>query len=287
MNRLPFITASLLFFASLAPQVAADDVAPILRARSFEEQEAQPRRRLASYDAEERSVTNTRVKARRRTANSKELKFQLGILAGISSRPTEGNAQTNWAVGLALDVREYRYFGLEADSYYAFPPKTSEQVKEIGVLVNAKGQIPLFLDTVRVVPKLGVGYGFSRTTTTTAPLSEEDSADTDTISLNGPYATVGLEIEPIGNVIFMADYLQSFSAKGALKSDGFASESTLGNVKLERIRANLLYRFQKGVLAGAQYTRRTSRYDLGVIDTESISADSQLNQIQALLILEF
>lgn len=285
MVRFPLFRFGLIvLIAPIMQKASADDIAPILRARALEEQS---QRRVASLDTEDRAASATRVKARRRAATSKELKLHLGILAGISSLKTDGDSQTNALFGLTLDVREYRYFGLEAESYYAFPAKkTSEQTKDLGVLLNAKGQLPLLLAGVRLVPKLGVGYGLVRTTSSRDAVSEEDQADSDTVSLNGPYAMAGLEIEPIANVILMADYLMSISAKGSLKSNGFSSATSLSNVKIERIRANLLYRFQKNVLAGAQYTRRTSRYDLGVIFDSAVSASSAVNQIQALLILE-
>lgn len=248
----------------------------------------QPARGLASVEpgTEAKPYTRTRVKSAF-SGKDKDFHMQLGLTGGLSSVTSDGTSRTSPMAGIVVDMREMKYFGIDLEGYFAFPSKSgNDSTKFFGGSGNLKGQLPMLFGGVRFVPKLGVGYAFLRQQDELAATATDD-AQTDAVTVRGPYAVAGFELEPFQDFILTADYQYGIDLKADLttSSEGISLEAPLTGAKMQTARIAIFGRFARQTLIGAQYTRRMTGYSLGTTTGTITSAPTQ-NQLQLVLMYE-
>lgn len=193
----------------------------------------------------------------------------------------------NYLVGLGADVRLQRYFGFELDAYYGIAPTQTivfddedtqkKKIQHMGGLFNLKGQLPTYLGSMRVVPKLGAGYGLMKLKQTTEAPILSDTIEADE-TVKGIYGTVGFDIEPASWMIISTDYAKSVSGSGSfnIKSATASGDSALNDAQFDRIRFGVLFRVHPNAWLGGNYIRRSMKF---AADESGASATSDVTSL--------
>lgn len=237
--------------------------------------------------------------------------LRFGFLAGLSSMSsTSQNTQAgrdeeklgqNILLGVNADVRFMHYLGMELDGYYGIAPTQTIEAIDItykkklqhrGAMFNVKGQLPFYTQSIRWVPKLGVGYGLMglKQSTEMEPTTEKIEVSS---SVKGVYGTVGLDVEPLSWLMLSADYAKSFSASGNYSyTQGALSQELSDSANFSRIRFGVYFRVDPNILLGGQYTKRTMGLSQQVEGDSAggfanISSSESLNQIAATILFQF
>jgi hypothetical protein len=229
-----------------------------------------------------------------------DVDLRLGALAGVSGM--NNNATDPSVVNVALeataDARFMKYFGVELDiNGDLFPAKynatanannpTSKQIR--GVMGNAKVQYVFYNDSVKFIPKLGIGYGFQsqdyvnplNTTSGTA------TAGTDQLSnVFGVYGIGGVDVEIGESVVLFSDFAHSFFAQGTVASQTLGTVS-LTDVNYLRFRIGGYYRMGPNWGLGTNFVYRSATYDsIPGAAVTTTGADSTQYQFLGLVMFE-
>jgi len=186
-------------------------------------------------------------------------------------------------VGVSVDLRFARYFGVEQDAYFQLAGKTpdlggaTDSLQSMGSLTAVKGQIPFSLGDVRLAPKAGVGFAYLKNTAKSeSPTGTVDASS----STTGAFGMIGLDIEPMQNVTVSVDYAKSLSASHTAKNG--VSELAADSAGFDRIRAAALYKFMPKMQGGLQYIQRGTTSSFSTLTPGSNQdANTSLRQIQA------
>ncbi len=241
------------------------------------------------------SVQNTNIqenyRATRGYRNQDDLNIKLSLLAGagfqsegasFSGNPSSQSVGAAPTFGLWVDLKAYRYFGLEEDAYYQMSGSATnvggakESAQGMGSFTTLKGQIPFELGDIKIAPKAGFGFALLRRT----GKSESISSPLETsVAATGVYATLGVDVEPIRKVSIMADYARSVSGSASYKNGSTAQEADAAS--FDRIRVGASYEFLPGIHGGIQFIHRGVKYNLPTLGS-SIEGSTSTNQVQAL-----
>lgn len=274
-----------------------------------------PVRKIASVSGDR--LSTMKVKKGQNAMNpDRDTDIRLGIGGGLSSMKSgieatqsyreEQKIGQNIMVNVMADARFMTYFGLDLDVYYGIAPTQTidfgnddvekKKLQHMGGMFNVKGQLPFYTDTIRWVPRLGVGYGMLKLNQKTEVESLSETVEASE-SIKGIYGTVGLDIEPVSWLMIQADYARSLSASGTFNSTSSvgSNEVTLTGAQFDRIRFGVFFRIDPNILLGGQYTRRTMNFSedsaaSGATSAASlidISNSETLSQIGATLLFQF
>ncbi len=249
---------------------------------------AAPRgRRLASIqEANQNSLRTSRgydkadggFEARAGVALGAGIQTSSSSFGGVPDSQGYGAAPT---AGITLDMKYARYFGLEEDAYFQLAGKTPDQggsqdsSQSLGSYTTLKGQVPFYLGSVRLSPKAGVGFAYLKhTSKSTSSTSSIESGAT----ASGPYAMVGLELEPMDRVLISGDYSRSLAADVTIKNGTL--DNSADSASFDRIRLGALYRFAPKFHGGAQFIQRGMSQTIGT-SLGAQQGNTQLRQIQA------
>lgn len=243
--------------------------------RIYKSNQKKIHRKLASLAPEVRaSATPTTNKERVFMTGpaQKETELRLSIQGGV----------TGLAFGATADIRHKKYLGLEADTMKIFPtsakmgePNESldQTLAQTATMVAVKGQYPFKLANATWTPRLGLGYGFISADILSTETGAT-SSETSTVSLSGPYATVGLDVEISRGIVLSLDYSHSISASGQGSSslDGTTSNFPGLSGSFSRLRVGAYYRLMPKVLVGGQLASRNVRATSKIATESSSSA---------------
>lgn len=221
--------------------------------------------------------------------------LKLGLFGGYSRLGTNAtteqqarqnaNLQNSGSFGGFADFRIEKYFGAEVEGFYGIGSAgdvnqvdrisgtvTNERrsLRQFGILSHAKVQLPLIWDRFRLEPTLGGGFGSLAVRTETTD-NKSGAQTTTTNDVQGPYAVVGFEVEPVSDVVILADYARSFAASAttAVNVPGTQGQDReLAGGRFERVRAGAYYRFSRSFMAGGQYIGRRLGFDAASGRTE-------------------
>ncbi len=226
------------------------------------------KRRLASTESDN-SYSELRVRNGRRDKQS-DIDARIGGLAGFTAMSASyvDPSYTNIGLELMADIRAWKYIGVDLDIHgdlltgkfsdgtAATSPKLSRQLR--GGLLNLKGQYPFWVQKVKFVPKLGVGYGINSIDDTSTSSTGTESGSITTIT--GVYAIFGFDIEPTPKLVFFLDYLHSLATSGSVASGGTGASVDLVDPGFDRFRVGGYYRFAPQWGIGGQVLRRSTGY---------------------------
>ncbi len=247
-------------------------------------------RRLASIqEANQNSYRSTRgykskdgLDAHAGLAIGAGMQKESSAFGGVGDSQAFGAAPS---IGLSLDLKYARYFGLEQDAYYQMNGSTAdlggatEKMQSMGSLTTVKGQLPFALGSVRLSPKVGVGFAYLKETSQSeSATSTFDSSST----ASGAFGVVGLDIQPMENLTIMADYAKSLAASVTIKSGPL--DEAADSAAFDRIRIGVLYRFMPRFQGGAQFIQRGVSHTLPTLTPGSNQdGTTNLRQFQAVI----
>jgi len=282
---------SLVFLA--LPALADDDEDAPVRFLKVRSRQRVERRNLASLGEPEAFTPYADLQAGGISSPSdSDVRIRLGLLSGVTFASTGSGGDDDYRInydlyfGATADVRLYRYFGLEAEGYYGagsvqklsdgFLTDATDQFASLshyGMLFNLAARYPFRTETVTWAPKVGVGFGMQQLT-----LSQDFdfrardgggnlarfTADEE---VRGPFALIGLEIEPWPFLVLGGDFAFSFGAGSSVRFTGellglkVPINVTLDPSSFTRLRLSAFFRVAKGLMLGAQYVERNLNLD--------------------------
>jgi len=258
-------------------------------AKPLKVKQPQRGRRIASIqETNQNSYRSTRgynkndggFEARAGVALGAGLQKDTSSFGGVPDSQSYGAAPT---VGISLDAKYARYFGLEEDAYFQLAGSTpdlggaKDSLQSLGSYTTLKGQVPFYLGNIRLSPKAGVGFAYiKQTSNSSSATSTLDSS----VTASGVYGMVGLDIEPADRFIISGDYSKSLAADVKIKNGTL--EDSADTASFDRIRVSALYRFAPKIHGGVQFLPRGVQQSLHSLTAGSTQdSATQLRQIQA------
>lgn len=265
-------------------------------------------RRLAS--AEPRSYDQEQV---RNGAESWEPAVEFtggfqGGYAGLSGTDTNLStsalgttySHSDVSLGLDADLRAWKYLGFEAEGFLGVASQNSDPSSSglisrqlSGTLFDVKGQLPFYTNSVRWIPKAGLGFGYLQLNENTSSSSASTAVTTasDSTRVDGVYAVLGFDVEPAPDWTISADYAHSIGAQGSTTTLVGATQSpslSLVDTNYDRLRVGVFYRIAPHFVVGGQFVRRSLSWGLGNTVSTTTTGDAvptdtrQILQNQAL-----
>lgn len=269
--------------------------------------ERRSRRRLASVDpAQAQSMQVEKGTRPARAPRNILARFSLSAGYGVSNGSEVDNASdlgVNSDKGitftLGVDVSMYRYFGFEiegssglkatqSNSVAAETPFTQVRKRTISSLMtNLKFQVPFRAGSTLIIPKAGVGWA---TTSINDQESFSDSPDSgassNTVKLNAPYVSAGLDVRPHRRWLVSVDFAKSIKGSANLTSSGSSSLIPLQNSSLTRIRASATYRLTNQWAIGGEFARRSVSSAMPLSDGSLFKSSVNQNQFLGVVQLD-
>jgi len=255
-----------------------------------------------------RTVTRANATLPRPSEKSWDLRLALasGYATTSSNNRTDqqlrssSGADQNIYFGLAVDLQVKKYYGLELEGFLNSAPEKLTTTNDIvtgkreelrsvqqqGVMAAAKFAYPLQFGFARITPKIGGGYGALGLRETVRQVDRESELQS-TLSVRGPFATLGVEVTLFDDFALAADYARTISATGNRSTGGLGTDVASSDVlspRFERMRVGAYYRIADPFVIGTQYVRRQIRYEL---PGESVATRETFNQFLGVIMVGF
>jgi hypothetical protein len=149
---------------------------------------------------------------------------------------------------------------IETEGAAAGAPTLKLSKPQYGVLFSPKVQLPFRAGSVRLIPKLGAGYGFLSTKDVvevslvglgTAPIE-----NTTLVNMSGVFAVGGIEFRPVPYIAISGDYARSVTASGQFSETGRTDGQELEDPSFSRLRAGVTYRVIPSLHLGGEFIQR-------------------------------
>lgn len=257
----------------------------------------------------------------------RDTSFRIGLLAGISNGHSAqlisdvfgGKGLEGLSFGINGDLR-VSWFGMDLDASYTPSLETkkresyiepvplycvpeacyggvesvehtrtvAETITRYNGMINAKIQLPEGSGPLKIVPKLGVGYGWVFENALHISRDLEEEKWTSSLQVRGPYATLGLEFKLFSLITLSGEYSRSFLAR-ATYSHSNRSGLTLAEPQFSRLRIGAQLKVDSHFSFGCQYLSRSTKAQLFDENSfsEPVDFGTDEKQILGMLLFEF